>query len=121
VQRSIRELLVILLLGAIGTEVAYAEPLRAASVFRKLTCCARNCATVGGVACQLDCCSPAKQRETATISSAADVAKQPTCFAMPVIAPVALGRSIERPERVSSVLSRGDPRSLLLLTQTLRL
>jgi hypothetical protein len=122
VQRSIRKLLlVILLLGSIGAEAAYAEPLRAVSTFRKLSCCTRNCATVGGVACQPDCCSPAQPRATATISSAADGSKHPTFAAMPVIVSVDVARSIERPQRVFSVSSRGDPRPLLLLTQTLRL
>jgi hypothetical protein len=114
-------LLAIVLLGSIGAELAFAEPLRAVSTFRKLSCCTRNCATVGGVACQPDCCSPAQPRATATISSAADSSKHPAFLAMPVIAPVEVARSLERPERVFSVYSRGDPRSLLLLTQTLRL
>jgi hypothetical protein len=113
--------LVIALLGSIGAELAFAEPLRAVSTFRKLSCCTRNCATVGGVACQPDCCSPAQPRATATISSGPDGSKHPTFPAMPVIAPVEVARSIERPERVFSVSSRADPRPLLLLTQTLRL
>ena len=113
--------LVIALLASIGAELALAEPLRAVSTFRKLRCCARNCATVGGVACQLDCCSPAQARETATISSALDGSKHPAFSAMPLIALVAVARSIGRPERVFSVSSRDDPRPLLLLTQTLQI
>jgi len=122
VPKNLRKLLVaIVLLGSIGTELAFAEPLRTTAMFRKLACCARNCATLGGAACQPDCCSPARQRESATISSAADRSQPSTLVAIPVIAPVDIAPSIERPERVSFVFARGDPRSLLLITQSLRL
>jgi hypothetical protein len=113
--------LVIALLASIGTELAFAELLRAVSTFRKLSCCARNCTTVGGVACQPYCCSPGKQRETATISSGPDGSKHPGFSAMPLNALVAVARSIGQPERVFSVSSRGDPRPLLLLKQTLQI
>src|SRR5262249_57768916 len=92
--------LVIALLASIGAELAFAEPLRAVSTFRKLNCCARNCTTVGGVACQPDCCSPGLQREAATISSAPDGSKHPALCALTLNAIVALAHSISTPRRV---------------------
>ena len=115
-------LLVVTLLGAIGAETALAEPFRAASAFRKLSCCARNCATVRDVACQPECCSPARHRDTPTISARADgSALAPTLSVLSAVATVVVSPSRKRSEGVSSVGSRGDPQSLLLQKHTLRL
>jgi hypothetical protein len=123
VRRSFGKLvLVMTVLGAIGVETALAEPFRVASAFRKLSCCALNCTMLRGVACRTDCCSPAKHRETPTISARADGSIQaPTLSALPVAATVVIAPSRKRSEGVASVGSRGDPQSLLLQTHTLRL
>src|SRR5262249_21449402 len=112
--------LVIALLASIGTELAFAEPLSAVSTFRKLSCCARNCTTIGGVACQPDCCSPAKQRETATISSSPDGSRHPAFSAMPLVALVA-ARPLARRARVFAAPSAGAPGPPLTRPQTLQI
>ena len=115
-------LLVMALLGAIGVESALAEPIRAASALRNLSCCARNCTMLRGVVCQTDCCSLAKHREIPTISARADGSMlAQTLSALPVAATVVVAESSKHPVRVASVGNRGDPQSLLLQTHTLRL
>lgn len=106
---------------AFWLDAAWAKPLRIAEEARAVVCCAENCSRLHAVVCDSGCCPTTKRPDD---FAAPTIAKHdPTVTSLVVEPSLRRVDAVHRPSGDIVAFSAGgnDPRSIFLLTRTLRL